>query len=65
MNETKRIRVLGKWAADRGYDSWNIFINGHKWTTLIAVTKKPINLMLKHYPFANINWKKVTAVKLS
>lgn len=65
MSRTKRIKVIGKWAADRGYDAWNIFIGGTKWTRLMAVTKDPVGLMLEHYPFANINWSTVKAVKLT
>lgn len=65
MEQTKRIKILGKWMADRGYDAWNIFIGTEKWTQLVAVTKHPIRAMLKLYPFANINWKNVRAVKLT
>lgn len=64
MKKNKAI-IIGKWAADRGYDAWNIFIGKQKWCELIAVTKRPINLMLKNYPTANIDWKKVKAIKLT
>jgi len=65
MNRRKRIKVIGKWAVDRGYDAWDIFIGRTKWTRLMAVTKDPIGLMLRRYPFANINWNTVKAVKLT
>ncbi len=31
MSKNKRIKVIGKWAADRGYDAWDIFIGKMKW----------------------------------
>ena len=65
MSKAKRIKVIGKWAADRGYDAWNIYIGKSKWTRLMAVTKYPIRVMLGLYPSANINWGKVRAVKLT
>lgn len=65
MSKAKRIKVIGKWAADRGYDAWNIYIGTEKWTRLMAVTKDPVGVMLKVYPLANINWGKVKAVKLT
>ena len=65
MNRRKAIKEIGKWAADRGYDAWDIFIGVEKWTRLMAVTKYPKRTMLDIYPFANINWDKVRAVKLT
>lgn len=65
MEINKRIKVLGKWAADRGYDSWNIFIGNKLWTQLIAATKNPISIMIKDHPTADIDWNKVRAVKLT
>ena len=63
MNE--RERILGKWAAKRGYDRWEIFNNKRKWCNLTAITDNPIKTMIDLHPFAEINWKKVKAVKLS
>ncbi len=60
-----KAKIIGKWAADRGYDAWNIFIGKRKWCQLIAVTKRPIELMLKNHSTANIDWKKVKAIKLT
>ena len=65
MSRAKRIKVVGKWAADRGYDAWNIFQGKKLWCRLIAVTKEPISLILKNYPAANINWDEVRATKLT
>lgn len=64
-SSVKRIKILGKWAASRGYDSWDIFIGKRKWTQLMAVTKYPIRLMLRNYPTVNIDWSTVRAVKLT
>lgn len=58
----KRVKAVGKWAADRGYDCWDIFIGKQKWCELMAVTEKPIELMLKNYPTSNIDWNKVRAI---
>lgn len=61
----KRTKVLGRWAAERGYDSWDIFIGERKWCGLMAVTKKPVSLMLRDNMTANINWATVRAKKLT
>lgn len=58
-------KIIDKWAADRGYDAWNIFIGKQKWCELIAVTKKPIATMIELHPTANIDWNKVRAKKLN
>ncbi|KKM83979.1 hypothetical protein LCGC14_1303830 [marine sediment metagenome] len=65
MSKNKRIKVIGKWAADRGYDAWDIFIGKMKWCRLMAVTSKPIECMLQNNPTANIDWYTVRAVKLT
>ena len=61
----KREKVMGTWMADRNYDAWEIFIGKSLWTTLYAVTKRPVELMLKDNPFANIDWSTVRAKKLT
>lgn len=61
----RKIKIIGKWAADRGYDAWNIFIGKKKWCEFMAVTKKPIELMLENHPTVNIDWGQVRAVKLT
>jgi len=65
MNRTKKVKVIGKWAADRGYDAWNIFIGKRKWCRLVAITKNPIGVMIDNNMSANINWDKVRAIKLT
>lgn len=65
MSRAKKIKEIGEWAADRGYDAWDIFIGRQKWCRLVAVTKNPVRVMLKNNPFTNINWRKVRAVKLT
>ncbi len=61
----KREQIIGHWGAKNDYDAWDIFIGKNKWCQLQAVTKKPIEIMLKNYPFANINWNTVRAIKLT
>lgn len=61
----KRVRELGSWAADRGYDAWDIFIHDEKWTRLMAITDNPWGVMLRLNPCANIDWDEVTTVKLT
>ncbi len=61
----KREKVMGTWMADRNYDAWDIFIGKELWCTLNAVTKHPIEVMLKNNPCANINWDTVRAKKLT
>ena len=61
----KREKVMGAWMADRGYDSWEIYVGDRLWTTLCAVTKRPVALMLRNNPYSNINWDKVRAKKLT
>lgn len=65
MSINKKVKEIGKWATERGYDAWNIYIGSEKWCRLMAVTKYPIRTMLEMHPSANINWSKVRAVKLT
>ncbi len=65
MTKARRYRVLGNWAADRGYNAWDIFIGRLKWCRLTAVTKDPIGTMAGSHLTANIDWDTVRAVKLS
>ncbi len=61
----KREKVMGAWMAERGYDSWDIFIGKNKWKTLTAVAKKPIEVMLENERCTNIDWSTVRAKKLT
>ncbi len=61
----KRVKVVGKWMADRYYDAWDIFIGKNKWCKYCAVSTTPVSDMLKQNPAANINWSTVRAVKLT
>jgi len=61
----KRVKVLGKWCAGRGYDAWDIFLGRVKWCRLTAVTDNPKATMLCMNPCANIDWDTVWAVKLT
>ena len=60
-----RAKIIGEWAADRGYDAWNIYQDKIKWCQLMAVTNRPIETMIEMHPTANIDWSKVRAVKLT
>ena len=60
-----KVKIIGKWLSDRGYDAWDVFIGDDKWCRLVAITEDPVGLMLSNNMTADIDWCKVSVVKLT